>query len=70
MGTTPLSHESAKQILASLAWKIKENMKAVALPEDTLGLTLAFEYPESILAISPHEFVIANLILHGLLQLL
>ena len=45
-------------------------MKPVALPADTLGLTLAFEYPGRILAISPDEFVIANLILDELLQLL
>lgn len=66
----PLSHESAKQILAPLAWNINENMTPVALPADTLGLTLGFKYPEGILAISSGEFGNANLILDELPQLL
>jgi len=57
---TRLSHESAEQVLVPLAWKTKENMKPVALPAHTLGLTLAFEYPERILAICRNESVTAG----------
>lgn len=45
-------------------------MTPAALPGGTLGLTVVFEYPEGILAISAEDFVIANLMLDELLQLL
>lgn len=41
-----------------------------AVPADTLGLTPAFRYSERILAISPDELLITNLILYELLQFL
>lgn len=69
MGTARLSHESAKQIPGLLPWKINKTMRP-AVPADTLGLTLAFRYSERILAISPDELLITNLILYELLQLL